>query len=189
MVLLDLSGACVIEHDPSPARWTCIRQRLGTSYRLRSTIVDAHGLITVNDRGLAAAISIRALGLQGHEVAGALILRGILVRHPRLHDLLQALALGSQLIHDGVLLLKGFLQIAYHALLNLLQLLDALFVGLADTLVFSSLIIVGLRDRGVVVFPIVVSVLILVLVDVQAMCRLVHFVLLILIVCLEASVG
>ena len=69
-------------------------QRLGSSYRLGASIVDAHGLITT-DRGLAAAISIRALGLQGHEIRGALILRGVLVRHPRLHDLFQALAFAS----------------------------------------------------------------------------------------------
>ena len=54
---------------------------------------------------------------------------------------------------------------------------------------FSSLILVSLIDRGVVVLPIVVGVLILGLVDSQAMCRFVHFVFMILIVCLEASIG
>ena len=86
-------------------------------------------------------------------------------------------------------MLKGFLQITYHALLNVLKLLDALFVGLADTLVLSSLILVSLCDRGVVVLTIVKSVLVLGLVDSQAMCRFVHFLFLILVVCLEASVG
>ena len=93
-VILNLSGACVIEHDSRPAGWTSMSQRLGSSYRLGASIVDAHGLITT-DRGLATAISVRALGLQGHEIRGALILRSILVRHPRLHDLFQALALAS----------------------------------------------------------------------------------------------
>ena len=94
VVLLNLSGASVIEHDSRPARWSRIRHRLGSCYGLGTTIVDAHGLITTNGR-FATTISIRALGLQGNEVGGALILRGILVRHPRLHDLFQALALSS----------------------------------------------------------------------------------------------
>ena len=81
------------------------------------------------------------------------------------------------------------MQVTDHALLNLFKLLDALFVSYANTLMFSSLILVSLIDRGVVVLPIVVGVLILGLVDSQAMCRFVHFVFLILIVCLEASIG
>ena len=109
-LLLNLSGARVIEHDCCPARGTCIGLRLGgSSYRLGSTIVDAHGLVTIDIGGLAPAISIRALGLRGHEVRGALILRGILVRQSWLHDPLQALALACQLIHNCVLLLKRFL--------------------------------------------------------------------------------
>ena len=86
-------------------------------------------------------------------------------------------------------MLKGCLQISYHALLNVLQLLDALFVSLADALVLSGLILMSLIDRGVVVLTVVVGVLILRLVDSQAVCRSVHFVFLVLIVCLEASIG
>ena len=53
----------------------------------------------------------------------------------------------------------------------------------------SGLILMSLIDRGVVVLAVVVGVLILRLVDSQAVCRPVHFVFLVLIVCLEASIG
>ena len=94
LFLLNLSGACVIEHDSCTAGRGCLRHRLGSSDGFGASIVDAHGLI-VTDRGLAAAVCIRTLGLQGDEVRGALILWSIFIRHPRLHDLFQALALAS----------------------------------------------------------------------------------------------
>ena len=53
----------------------------------------------------------------------------------------------------------------------------------------SSLFIVSLCDRGVVVLPVVEGVLILGLVDRQAVCRPIHFGFLVLIGCLGASIG
>ena len=54
---------------------------------------------------------------------------------------------------------------------------------------FSGLILVCFINRGVVVLTVVVGVLILGLVDSQAVCRPIHFGFLVLIGCLGASIG
>ena len=53
----------------------------------------------------------------------------------------------------------------------------------------SGLLIVGLSDRGVIVLAVVVGVLILSLIDGEAMCRPIHLVFLVFVVRLETCVG
>lgn len=71
-----------------------------------------------------------------------------------MHHLFQAFALVSELVHSGVFLLEGPLEIINHSLFDFFELFDAVLVSQTDSFVLSCFICVGLSHTAVVVLSV-----------------------------------
>ena len=94
-----------------------------------------------------------------NQICGAVLTRSILVGQSRLHHLLQALALRSQIVHHLVLRLKSLLQICNHLLFDLLKLSDAHFVEFASACSLDCHLIMIVRYRMVISISAIIRVL------------------------------
>ena len=105
---VELRRTRIIDHEVgSGTGWSGggAHRTLSTDDRLGSTIVQVKSICPSHVRIFATTEGIGALCLHIHQVTGALVSWSVLVSHPGLHDLLQALALLGELIHHRVLLL------------------------------------------------------------------------------------
>ena len=123
-------------------------------------VVHSHGFVTVVNRILAAIESILTSGLLREQVGRAVLSFGcILVRHPWLHHPLQAFAFRCKIVHSIIFALQRILQVVDHSLLDLLKLLDSVFVRFTDSCVLRGLGLVSCGNIIVVHRSIVIRVL------------------------------